>query len=67
MKQITRTLAAVAFVTAAGITPAQASGPNPTELAEAFATCAGRLEALATRQGALDDPRSEATRRRYQQ
>ena len=53
----------MAFVTIAGITPAQSSGLTPTEQAEAFATCAGRMQALATRQGAIRDPQFEATRR----
>lgn len=56
------TLAVVALLTIAGTTHAPASGLSPLEQAQAFATCAGRLQALATRQSALRDPNSQDTR-----
>jgi len=60
---MTVTLAAVAFLAAAGSTAAQANTLSPVEQAEAFATCAGRLQALATWQGGRHDPQAEHSRR----
>ncbi|MEQ9257745.1 MAG: hypothetical protein RIG84_01465 [Roseovarius sp.] len=66
MMQDMRTLAVVTLLTIAGITPAHSTGLSeglsPLEQAQAFATCAGRLQALATRQSAVRDPRSSTTR-----
>lgn len=62
MRHKTITLAAVTFLAITGITSAPANSLSLPEQARAFATCAGRLQALAVRQGALQDPQSETTR-----
>ncbi len=62
MRHKTITLAAVTFLTITGITSASSHSLSLSEQARAFATCAGRLQALAVRQGALHDPQSETTR-----
>ena len=64
MRQKTITPAVVAFLTMTGISSATAGTLSPMEQAQAFATCAGRLQALATRQGAIHDPRSTDTRQK---
>ena len=62
MRHKTITLAAVTFLAITGITSAPATSLSLSEQARAFATCAGRLQALAVRQGAIHDPQSETTR-----
>ena len=62
MRHKTITLAAVAFLTT-GTPPALASTLTPAEQAQAFATCAGRYSALATRQNGLHDPGAPQSRR----
>lgn len=64
MRHKTITPAVVAFLTMTGISSANAGTLSPMEQAQAFATCAGRLQALATRQGAVQDPRSTDTRQK---
>lgn len=64
MRQKTITPAVVAFLAVTGIPSANAGTLSPTEQAQAFATCAGRLQALATRQGATHDPQSTDTRQK---
>ncbi len=61
MKSIACTLAAAAFLTTT-LPAAPALALSPAEQARAFATCAGRYSALATRQSATHDPGSQATR-----
>jgi len=56
-------MAAAAFLIMTGMQAAQASNLTPSEQAQAFATCAGRLSALATRQRATHDPEFETTGR----
>jgi len=60
---MTVTLAAVALLAATGVSAAHASSPTAVDQARAFATCTGRLQALATRQHAIGDPDSRETRR----
>jgi hypothetical protein len=62
MKRKTITLAAVAFMIT-GTLPALATYLTPAEQAQAFATCAGRLSALAARQNAMHDPEFQDTHR----
>jgi hypothetical protein len=69
MRQEKRSISAIAAVTVvvvsllfAGPAPAGPKGANPLAQAQAFATCAGRMQALATRQTALHDPRSRESR-----
>ncbi|MEQ8293706.1 MAG: hypothetical protein RIA08_16000 [Roseovarius sp.] len=64
MRHKTITPAVVAFLAVTGISSADAGTLSPMEQAQAFATCAGRLQALATRQGATHDPRSIDTRQK---
>ncbi|KZY45831.1 hypothetical protein A3731_06155 [Roseovarius sp. HI0049] len=64
MKHKTITPTVVAFLTVTGISSANAGTLSPMEQAQAFATCAGRLQALATRQGATHDPQSTDTRQK---
>lgn len=63
MRQKTRILAAAVFLCMTGPDPAHASTLSITEQAKAFATCAGRLSALATRQRATHDPQAPETGR----
>ncbi|MEQ8897885.1 MAG: hypothetical protein RID23_12410 [Roseovarius sp.] len=64
MRHKTITLAVVAFLAVTGISSANAGTLSPMEQAQAFATCAGRLQALATRQGATHDPQFTDTRQK---
>lgn len=64
MRHKTITPAVVAFLAVTGISSANAGTLSPMEQAQAFATCAGRLQALATRQGAIHDPQSTDTRQK---
>jgi len=61
MKQAKRILAAAACAFLTGPAALSAESLNLEERVQAFATCAGRLSALATRQRALHDPGSEVT------
>ncbi len=54
---------AVALTILSSSSAIQAGPLNLEEQVQAFATCAGRLSALATRQRALHDPQSETTGR----
>ena len=63
MNKKTHTLAAVALAIITGNSPAHSTDLSLTEQTQAFAICAGRFEALATRQGADHDPQSEISRR----
>jgi len=63
MRHKTVTLAAVVLLAATGLPAAHASSPTAADQARAFATCTGRLQALATRQQAIGDPGSRRTRR----
>ncbi|MEO1140152.1 MAG: hypothetical protein AAFW87_11920 [Pseudomonadota bacterium] len=56
------TLAAAAFLITSTLA-AQSSSLTPVEQAQAFATCAGRFSAVATRQNAEHDPGFEVSRR----
>lgn len=56
-------LAAAAFLIITSTLAAQASPLTLQEQAQAFATCAGRYSALATRQSATHDPDSALSRR----
>lgn len=63
MRREKHPLAVAAFLITIGTQAAQASNLTPSEQARAFATCAGRLSALATRLRATRDPDYEATGR----
>lgn len=62
MKGEKRTLAAAAFLITSTLS-AHPSSLTPVEQAEAFATCAGRFSAVATRQNAEHDPGHQVSRR----
>ena len=61
MKNEKHTLAAAAFLITSTLA-APLSALSLAEQAEAFATCAGRYSAMATRQSATHNPDSDATR-----
>lgn len=61
MKIEKHSLAATAFLITSMLA-APVSALSPVEQAQAFATCAGRFSAMATRQSATHNPESQATR-----
>lgn len=61
MKRGRHPLAVAAFLLIVSTLTAQANPLTPKEQAQAFATCAGRLSALATRQSGRHDPASETS------
>lgn len=58
-----RLAVAAAFLITSMSSTFASSLSSPLEQAQAFATCAGRFAAMATRQGATQDPAHETTRR----